>query len=124
MEPSLNFVQNPEAKSLPTVRLTSAGVEHIQRLLKENAIEGYGLRFGVQGGGCSGYSYLLEFEEAAQPDDEVYSFDGVQVFVNPLHLEYVRGSTITYEDGLMGAGFQIDNPNVKRKCGCGTSFDV
>ena len=124
MEPTLNFVQNPESKSLPTVRLTNAGVEHIQRLLKENSMEGYGLRFGVQGGGCSGYSYLLEFEEAAQPEDEVYTFDGVQVFVNPLHLEYVRGSTITFEDGLMGAGFQIDNPNVKRKCGCGTSFDV
>lgn len=124
MEPTLNFVQNPESKSLPTVRLTNAGVEHIQRLLKENGMEGYGLRFGVQGGGCSGYSYLMEFEEAAQPEDEVYTFDGVQVFVNPLHLEYVRGSTITFEDGLMGAGFQIDNPNVKRKCGCGTSFDV
>lgn len=122
-QPSLEFtpVLNPDA---PTVSLTAGAVHHIKRMLKENEMEGFGLRFGLQGGGCSGYSYQLEFEEAAQPDDEVYAFDGVQVFLNPLHKEYLRGSEIDFKDELIGAGFHIENPNVKRKCGCGTSFDV
>jgi iron-sulfur cluster assembly protein len=122
-QPSLEFtpVHNPDA---PTVNLTAGAVHHIKRMLKENQMEGFGLRFGLQGGGCSGYSYQLEFEESAQPDDEVYSFDGVSVFLNPLHKEYLRGSEIDFKDELIGAGFHIENPNVKRKCGCGTSFDV
>ena len=86
-------------------------------------MKGFGLRFGLMGGGCSGYSYQLEFEEAAQPEDEVFDFEGVQVFMNPLHMEYLRGSSIHFADTLMQAGFQIENPNVKRKCGCGTSVD-
>ena len=105
-------------------KVTDAAISHIKRLLGENEMAGFGLRFGLQGGGCSGYSYLLEFEEAAQPEDEVFNFDGVPVFMNPLHIEYLRGTIINYEDALIGAGFQLDNPNVKRKCGCGTSFDV
>jgi len=108
----------------PTVSLTPGAVKAIRRMLAENKMEGFGLRFGIQGGGCSGYSYQLEFEEAAQPDDEVYTFDGVSVFLNPLHKEYLRGSEIDFKDELIGAGFHIENPNVKRKCGCGTSFDV
>lgn len=124
MEATLNLELNPAAKSLPTVRLTEAAISHIKRLLAENGMDGFGLRFGLQGGGCSGYSYLLEFEEAAQPEDEVFHFDGVPVFMNPLHIEYLRGTEIHYEDTLIGAGFKLDNPNVKRKCGCGSSFDV
>lgn len=124
MEPSLNLEINPEAKELPTVRVTHAAVAHIKRIQSENEMAGFGLRFGLQGGGCSGYSYLLEFEEEPQPEDEVFHFDGVRVFMNPLHIEYLRGTVIDFEDSLMGAGFKLDNPNVKRKCGCGQSFDV
>lgn len=110
--------------TVPTVTLTTEAIEHIRNLQAENEMVGFGLRFGLQGGGCSGYSYQLEFEEEAQPEDEVFEFDGVKVFVNPLHMEYLRGSTITYADTLISAGFHIENPNVKRKCGCGASFDV
>ena len=124
MEPALDLQVNPEAKSLPTVRLTDAAISHILRIQRENGMEGFGLRFGLQGGGCSGYSYQLEFEEAPQPEDEVFTFGEVRVFMNPLHIEYLRGTIINFEDSLMGAGFQLDNPNVKRKCGCGQSFDV
>lgn len=109
--------------SVPTVTLTTEAIEHIRNLQAENEMVGFGLRFGLQGGGCSGYSYQLEFEEEAQPEDEVFEFDGVKVFVNPLHMEYLRGSTITYADTLISAGFHIENPNVKRKCGCGSSVD-
>jgi iron-sulfur cluster assembly accessory protein len=112
------------SKDLPAVVLTDDAVTHIKRLLGENDMVGFGLRYGLQGGGCSGYTYQLEFEEAPQPDDEVYEFDGVRVFMNPLHVEYLRGSSINYSDTLIGAGFQIQNPNVKRQCGCGSSFDV
>lgn len=112
------------SKDLPAVTLTADAVSHIRRLISENEMAGFGLRYGLQGGGCSGYSYLLEFEEGAQSDDEVFDFDGVPVFMNPLHIEYLRGSVIDYSDTLIGAGFQIKNPNVKRQCGCGSSFDV
>lgn len=111
-------------KDLPAVTLVEGAVGHIKRLLAENEMVGFGLRYGLQGGGCSGYSYLLEFEEAPQAEDEVFEFDGVRVFMNPLHIEYLRGSVIDYSDTLIGAGFQIKNPNVKRQCGCGSSFDV
>ena len=115
---------NPDAAALPTVTVTEQGVVAIKKLLVDNAMEGFGLRFGLQGGGCSGYSYQLEFEEDAQPEDEVFDFDGLRVFMNPLHIAYLHGSVIDYRDELIGAGFHIENPNVKRKCGCGTSFDV
>lgn len=112
------------SKDAPAVVLTAEAVAHIKRLQAENSMAGYGLRYGLQGGGCSGYSYLMEFEEAPQPDDEVFEFDGVRVFMNPLHIEYLRGSSIHFSDTLISAGFQISNPNVKRQCGCGSSFDV
>lgn len=110
--------------SAPAVTLTSQAVAQIRRMQQDNDMPGFGLRYGLQGGGCSGYSYLMEFEEAPQPEDEVFDFEGVRVFMNPLHIEYLRGSVIDYQDSLMGAGFQIKNPNVKRQCGCGQSFDV
>ncbi len=115
---------SPVVADAPAVSLTEGAVTHIKRMLTENQMEGYGLRFGIQGGGCSGYSYQLEFEEAPQPEDEVYTFDGVRVFLNPLHKEYLKGSEVDFRDELIGAGFHIENPNVKRSCGCGTSFDV
>ncbi len=112
------------APSATPLQLTPGAVMQIKRMLSENDMEGYGLRFGLQGGGCSGYSYQLEFEEAPQPEDEVYTFDGVKVFLNPLHRAYLENSVVDYRDELIGAGFHVENPNVKRTCGCGTSFDV
>ena len=110
--------------SVPVLTLTEAAVGHIKRLQSENDMGGLGLRYGLQGGGCSGYTYLLEFEEAPAEDDEVLEFGGVRVFMNSLHIGYLRGTTLDYSDSLIGAGFQIQNPNVKRSCGCGASFDV
>ena len=110
--------------AVPVLTLTDAAKEHIRRLQSENGMQGYGLRYGLQGGGCSGYTYQLDFEEAPQPDDEVLAFDDVKVFMNPLHVMYLRGTVLDYSDTLIGAGFQVRNPNVKRQCGCGASFDV
>ena len=110
--------------SVPALTLTDAAIAHVKRLQSENDMVGFGLRYGLQGGGCSGYTYLLEFEEAPQDGDEVLDFEGVRVFMNPLHVAYLRGTVLDYSDSLIGAGFKIRNPNVKRECGCGASFDV
>lgn len=105
------------------VHLTDEAASQIKRLLTETNQEGYGLRFGLRDGGCSGYTYLLEFEPDPDDDDLVYEAHGVKVFVHPIHLPFVQGSTIGWKDDLMETGIAIDNPNVKRACGCGTSVD-
>ena len=105
------------------VSLTAQAVTSIKKLLAENEMVGFGLRFGIQGGGCSGYMYQLEFEEAPASDDEVYDFDGVRVFLSPEHKEKLSGTVIDWEDSLMGSGFKIENPHAKRPCGCGESVD-
>ena len=83
-----------------------------------------GLRVGLQDGGCSGYSYLLAFEGAPEAEDLVIEQDGARVFVHPLHLPYLAGSVLDWEDGGVQSGFKLENPNVRRVCGCGESFDV
>jgi len=80
-----------------------------------------GLRLGVQGGGCSGLSYCMEFD-TKRDTDRVFALDGAQVFVDPKSILYMSGSVLDYAEGLMGSGFSIKNPNVKGTCGCGTSF--
>ena len=80
-----------------------------------------GLRLGVQGGGCSGLTYTMEFDQKRETD-RVFSLNGVQVFVDPKSILYMSGSVLDYAEGLMGSGFSIKNPNVKGSCGCGHSF--
>jgi iron-sulfur cluster assembly protein len=80
-----------------------------------------GLRLGVQGGGCSGLTYIMEFDQKRETD-RVFSLHGVQVFVDPKSILYMSGSVLDYAEGLMGSGFSIKNPNVKGSCGCGHSF--
>ncbi len=80
-----------------------------------------GLRIGVQGGGCSGLQYLMDFD-AQRPDDRVFENGGARVFIDPRSVLHVSGSVLEYQDGLMGTGFAIKNPNVKGSCGCGKSF--
>lgn len=80
-----------------------------------------GLRLGVQGGGCSGLTYVMEFD-AKRDTDRIFTLDGVQVFVDPKSILYMSGSVLDYNEGLMGSGFSIKNPNVKGSCGCGHSF--
>ena len=79
---------------------------------------------GLQDGGCSGYTYLLEFEGNPEDEDMVFESGGAKVFVHPLHLPYLAGSVLTWSEGDLVSGFSLENPNVKRVCGCGESFDV
>lgn len=81
------------------------------------------LRVGVKGGGCSGLSYVMDFDDTIQPTDEVVEFDeGLKVVIDKKSILYLFGTELTYSDGLNGKGFQWENPNASRTCGCGESF--
>ena len=85
--------------------------------------EGQALRVAVRGGGCSGFQYALAFDKAKE-DDNVFEVDGVAVIVDKVSMQFVFGSEVDYVEGLQGAGFQVNNPNVVAACGCGSSFQV
>jgi len=108
---------------MSVVELTPSAVENIKRLQEEFEMPGFGLRFGLSGGGCSGYKYVLELEEVPEDGDVVIDVDGVQVFLDPKHQDLLKNSTIDWVDSIMESGFQIDNPQAKRPCGCGQSVD-
>ncbi len=107
------------------ITLTDRGAEKVQDFLAQQAAvaETAGLRVGVRGGGCSGFQYALAFDEQ-RDGDHVFEHKGVRMLVDHESLPYVQGSTIDFVDGLQGAGFKVDNPNVIAACGCGSSFRV
>ena len=105
-----------------TVNLTSGAVEKVRELISAEGDPGLALRVAVRPGGCSGFSYEMFFDSEIDSTDLVEEFDDVRVVVDPQSAEMVTGSTLDYRDGLMGAGFAIDNPNTTRSCGCGNSF--
>lgn len=104
------------------VTLTAPAVAKVRDLLVSEGDSDLALRMAVRPGGCSGFSYEMFFDAEIDGDDIVEQFDDVRVVVDPQSVERLRGSTLDYKDGLMGAGFAIDNPNVSRSCGCGNSF--
>lgn len=107
------------------VTLTERGAKKVRDLLAaENKDPAeYGLRIGVIGGGCSGFQYLLDFDRK-RDDDAVFETDGVRMYIDPKSLMFLRGTKVDYEETLMGAGFKLQNPNVRGQCGCGQSFSV
>lgn len=105
-----------------TVNLTEGAVDKIRELVSAENDPGLALRMAVRPGGCSGFSYEMYFDSQVDEGDIVEEHGDVKVVVDPQSAEMVRGSTLDYKDGLMGAGFAIDNPNVQRTCGCGNSF--
>jgi iron-sulfur cluster assembly protein len=107
------------------ITLTDKGAEKVREFLSaQNAVaETAGLRVGVRGGGCSGFQYALAFDEQ-RSGDTVFQDKGIRLLVDTPSLPYVKGSTIDFVDGLQGAGFKVDNPNVIAACGCGSSFRV
>lgn len=104
------------------VNVTDNAVSKISELIAAEGDPGLMLRMAVRPGGCSGFSYEMFFDSQIDDSDIVEDFGEVKVVVDPQSAEMVRGSTLDYKDGLMGAGFAIDNPNVTRTCGCGNSF--
>jgi iron-sulfur cluster assembly protein len=107
------------------INLTDNGAEKVREFLAaQSAVaETAGLRVGVRGGGCSGFQYALAFDEQRE-GDSVFEDKGIRLLVDNQSLPYVQGSTIDFVDGLQGAGFKVDNPNVIAACGCGSSFRV
>jgi iron-sulfur cluster assembly protein len=106
------------------VSLTDKAAGKIAELLGGQAeSEGQALRVAVRGGGCSGFQYALAFDRA-KDDDHVFEVDGVSVIVDKVSMQFVFGSEVDYVEGLQGAGFQVNNPNVVAACGCGSSFQV
>ena len=93
------------------------------RTLRDQQGKDLCLRVGVRGGGCSGMSYTMDFEEIAntRPDDEVYDYDGFKVICDPKSLLYIYGMMLDYSNALIGGGFQFTNPNANQTCGCGKS---
>jgi iron-sulfur cluster assembly protein len=106
------------------IQLTEKAIGRIRQVFVKQGVEGGGLRLGVQGGGCSGMSYLIRFEPKERPSDRVFDFEGVKVFVDPKSLIYLEGMTLDYKESLMQSGFVFENPNAKKSCGCGTSFSA
>ena len=106
----------------PPVALTATATTEVAELIQAEGEPGLALRVAVKPGGCSGFSYEMFFDAETDTEDIVSEFGEVKVVVDPESAERLRGSTLDYKEGLMGAGFAIENPNVTKSCGCGNSF--
>ena len=107
------------------ITLTDSGADKVREFMDSQAAaaDTAGLRVGVRGGGCSGFQYALAFDEQ-RDGDTVFEDKGIRLLVDGPSLPYVRGSVIDFVNGLQGAGFKVENPNVVAACGCGSSFRV
>ena len=114
-----------EAPLLPMpVSLTEQAANMVKGAMKEEDLDGYGLRVGVTGGGCSGLQYLLDFTKDPNDLDFVESQHGLDVFIDPFSAAHLRGTIVDYVDAISGTGFKFENPNIVRSCGCGSSFST
>lgn len=104
------------------IELTPKAISKIRQTFEKQGVEGY-LRLGILGGGCSGLSYQFKFDTRARPNDKVFEYEGgVRVVVDPKSFLYLAGLTLDYKETLMQSGFEFNNPNATKSCGCGTSF--
>ncbi|HEY3217126.1 MAG TPA: iron-sulfur cluster assembly accessory protein [Candidatus Eisenbacteria bacterium] len=106
------------------ITLTPVAAHKVKELLAKKGTPEGGLRLGVRGGGCSGNSYYMEFCDAESPGDEVFDANGVRLYVDLKSAVLLTGTEIDYVEGLMGAGFKFNNPNVHHSCACGESFSA
>jgi iron-sulfur cluster assembly protein len=120
-----NPITVPGMEVQKDIELTEKAVQEIDKIKKENNIpEEHALRVGVKGGGCSGLSYMLAFEEGQREGDIIIEDKGIKVLVDQRSLMYLRGTVLDYTDGLSGRGFVFNNPMATKSCGCGSSFGV
>jgi iron-sulfur cluster assembly accessory protein len=104
------------------VKLTPKAIEAVKKALAEEGLNDHGLRVAVQGGGCSGLQYALDFSNEERMGDVVLDFDGLKLYIDMASAEFLKGTEIDYVSGLNGTGFKFNNPNARRTCGCGSSF--
>lgn len=107
------------------VTLTPRAAHEIRKIKQENSIpETHTLRLGVKGGGCSGMTYVLAFDEKPSERDVLYRQEGIDICIDPKSRFYLSGTTLDFSDGLNGRGFVFNNPQAAKTCGCGHSFGV
>jgi len=107
------------------ITLTEKAKDKVKEILLDQPETFAGLRIQVVGGGCSGFQYRMGFDKNFNDqNDSVFDFDGLKVFIDKSSLLYMDGSEVDYIEGLHGAGFKFNNPNVSGSCGCGSSFSV
>lgn len=107
------------------IRMTEKAAAEIRRIKADNKIpEEHALRFGVKGGGCSGFTYVLGFDSASKQGDAIFELHGIKVYVDPKSLFYISGTELDFSDGLNGKGFVFNNPKAAKTCGCGNSFSA
>ena len=106
------------------ITFTEGAVKELKKLKDQQELnDEFGLRVGVEGGGCSGMSYVLGFDQKKDGDQE-YDIEGIRVFMHKAHGLYLLGMVIDFQDGLNARGFTFNNPNASSTCGCGSSFSV
>lgn len=117
-----------EATQTPTkgIQLTPSAYKHIKMLREQQGNKDLCLRVGVRQGGCSGMSYMMDFEDInnVREDDELFDYDGFKIICDPKSLLYLYGLVLDYSNALIGGGFDFTNPNAAQTCGCGKSFGV
>jgi iron-sulfur cluster assembly protein len=106
------------------VALTAVAVDKVKEIMNQQNPIPVGLRVAVVGGGCSGFTYHMAFENQANETDNIYEFGDLKVMVDQMSEMYLDGVEIDYVESLEGAGFKFNNPNVRSTCGCGSSFSV
>jgi iron-sulfur cluster assembly protein len=110
--------------TLAPVTFTEGAVKELKKLKDQQELsEDFGLRVGVEGGGCAGMNYVLGFDQIKEGDKE-YLIDGIKVYMHKAHGMYLAGMQVDFQDGLNARGFVFNNPNAQSTCGCGTSFSV
>lgn len=113
-----------KTSSFTPITLTENAIKEVRKIISEKELsEEFGLRVGVNGGGCSGMSYALGFDKK-QENDQEFDIEGVRVFMNKSHGLYLLGMEVDFQDGLNSRGFTFHNPNATSTCGCGSSFGV
>ena len=116
----------PETAAPSVVFLSESAAREVNNIVQQQELDGskVRLRVGVKGGGCSGFSYLLDLTESQKDSDEVFEQHGIKIIVDPKSLLYLNGTTIDFKDEIMGRGFVFQNPNATSSCGCGSSFSA
>lgn len=113
-----------EAAAAPVVTVTDRAARQIRKIIADDpSRQGKGVRLGVAGGGCSGFTYKFDFDDA-RPGDRVVPCDGFDVYLDVKAAIYLKGITVDHEGGLAGKGFVYVNPNATNTCGCGVSFSI
>jgi iron-sulfur cluster assembly protein len=107
------------------ISLTERAVKELRRIIQEQKLpETTVVRVGVKGGGCSGFSYSLGFDDTVHENDQVAETEGLRLVCDPKSFLYLNGTQLDFEESLMGRGFRFGNPNASKTCGCGESFSV